>query len=374
VFGCGVLAAAALGKVAPVIPQLRDGLGLSLAGAGWVVSAITAVPALLGTPAGLWIRRRGGRRALLAGLVILAVAGAAGAAAPDARSMLVARLVEGVGFLLVVVAGPSLLAGMAGRTEQPLVLALWGTCIPIGLAASAFGGGALAGPLGWRLWLAVPSVLAVPAALSVSVGVPERPLQGAGNAARPRLPSLRRPALLAGGFFTVAVTGVPVLAVLPTFLVERRGAGAAAAGTATAMVALASVLGSVAAGWLLRRGLGLRGLAAIGLLMPLAIWPAMLDEGSLGGSVLGAALSLVVNGAVVAAVFAAVPGVVAATDQVAVANGLVAQFGSAGSLLGPPLFAWAVAGQGWRAVPVLVAVFTLGGFVLLALAEPRPSA
>jgi MFS family permease len=145
VFGCGVLAAAALGKVAPVIPQLRDGLGLSLAGAGWVVSAITAVPALLGTPAGLWIRRRGGRRALLAGLVILAVAGAAGAAAPDTRSMLVARLVEGVGFLLVVVAGPSLLAGMTGRTEQPLVLALWGTCIPIGLAASAFGGGALAG-------------------------------------------------------------------------------------------------------------------------------------------------------------------------------------------------------------------------------------
>jgi MFS family permease len=154
VFGCGVLAAAALGKVAPVIPQLRDGLGLSLAGAGWVVSAITAVPALLGTPAGLWIRRRGGRRALLAGLVILAVAGAAGAAAPDARSMLVARLVEGV----------------------------------------------------------------------------------------------------------------------------------------------------------------------------------------------------------------------------AVANGLVAQFGSAGSLLGPPLFAWAVAGHGWRAVPALVAVFALAGFALLALAEPRPSA
>jgi MFS family permease len=73
-------------------------------------------------------------------------------------------------------------------------------------------------------------------------------------------------------------------------------------------------------------------------------------------------------------VFAAVPGVVAATDQVAVANGLVAQFGSAGSLLGPPLFAWAVAGQGWRAVPALVAVFTLAGFALLALAEPRPSA
>ena len=374
VFGCGVLAAAALGKVAPVLPQLRDDLGLSLAAAGWLVSSITAVPALLGTPAGLLIRRRGGRRALLAGLVILAVAGGAGAAAAQAGAMMLARLVEGVGFLLVVVAGPSLLAGMAARSEQPMVLALWGTCIPVGLAASAAAGGALAGPLGWRPWLAVPGVLAVPAALLVAVGVPGQPLQGAGAGARLRLASLRRPALLASGFFTVAVTGVTVLAVLPTFLVERRQAGTAAAGTATAVVALASVLGSAAAGWLLRRGLGLRGLAAVGLLMPLAIWPAMLAEGSLGGSVLGAAVALVANGAVVAAVFAAVPRVVAATDQVAVANGLVAQLGSTGSLLGPPLFAWAVAGHGWQAVPALVAGFALAGFALLVLADPRRSA
>jgi len=85
--------------------------------------------------------------------------------------MLAARVVEGVGFLLVVVAAPTLLVEMAGREDHPAVLALWGTGIPVGLAVSAAAGGVLA-PLGWRLWMAVPSALAVPAAVATALLVP----------------------------------------------------------------------------------------------------------------------------------------------------------------------------------------------------------
>jgi MFS family permease len=72
---------------------------------------------------------------------------------------------------------------------------------------------------------------------------------------------------------------------------------------------------------------------------------------------------------VVAGVFAAVPRMAAAPDHLAVVNGLIAQLGSAGTLLGPPLFAWAVVVAGWRAVPPLVAAFTGLGLVALLLAE-----
>jgi len=381
VYGTGVLAAAALGKVAPAVPLLRTDLGLSLGQAGWLVSAITAVAALLGTPAGLWVRRRGGRRALLAGLAILAVTGGVGAAVPGVGWMLAARVVEGVGFLLVVVAAPTLLVEMAGREDQPAVLALWGTGIPVGLAASAAAGGVLA-PLGWRLWMAVPSALAVPAAVATALLVPPDTREAPEGAApgrpaggtRLRLADLRVPALLAGGFCAAVVIGGAVLAVLPTFLEEERRAGIAAGGTATALVALASVLGSLVAGWLLGRGVGLRALAAGGLLMPLASWPVVRAGGSLGGSVLAAAALLAANGVVVAGVFAAVPRVAAAPDHLAVVNGLVAQLGSAGSVLGPPLFAWAVVAAGWQVLPPLVAVFTILGLVLLLLAETRVDA
>jgi predicted MFS family arabinose efflux permease len=378
VYGTGVLAAAALGKVAPAVSLLRADLGLSLGGAGWLVSAITAVPALLGTPAGLWVRRRGGRRALLAGLAILAVTGVAGAGVPRVGWMLAARVVEGVGFLLVVVAAPTLLVQMAAREDQPRVLALWGTGIPVGLAVSAAAGGALA-PLGWRLWMTVPSLLAVPAAVASALLVPPDSPAGAapGRAAgraRLRLADLRAPALLAGGFCAAVVIGGAVLGMLPAFLEEERRAGIAASGTATALVALCSVLGSLVAGWLLGRGVGLRALAATGLLMPLASWPVVWAGGSFGGSVLAAAALMAANGVVVAGVFAAVPRVAAAPDHLAVVNGLVGQLGSAGSLLGPPLFAWAAVAAGWGVLPPLVAAFTALGLVLLLLAEARAAA
>jgi MFS family permease len=328
--------------------------------------------------------------------------------------MLAARVAEGVGFLLVVVAAPTLLVEMAGRRDQPAVLALWGTCIPVGLAVGAAAGGVLA-PLGWRLWLAVPSVLAVPAAAATALLVPPDPPAGTpGPGGRPPLPpdpppsgpgapdapeptvipdppvggaagrtgggaglrlaDLRVPALLAGGFCAAVVVGGAVLAMLPAFLEEERHAGIAAAGTATALVALSSVLGSAVAGWLLGRGVGLRALAAAGLLMPLASWPLVAAGGSFGGSVLAAAALLAANGVQVAGVFAAVPRVAAAPDHLAVVNGLVAQLGSAGSLLGPPLFAWAVGVAGWGVLPPFVAVFTVLGLVLLLLAESRATA
>jgi MFS family permease len=374
VYATGVLAAAALGKVAPAVSLLRAHLGLSLEAAGWLVGAITAVAALFGTPAGLWVRRRGGRRALLAGLALLAVTGAAGAAAPGAGWMLAARVVEGVGFLLVVVAAPTLLVEMAARPDQPAVLALWGTAIPVGLAASAAAGGALA-PLGWRLWLAAPNALAVPAAVASALFVPAdraAPPVGATRAAGAslRLADLRAPALLAGGFCAAVVIGAALLGLLPAFGAAQRRAGVAAGGTATAVVALCSVLGTLVAGWLLVRGAELRALAAAGLLMPLASWPMVGAGGSFAGSVLAAAGLMAANGVVVAGVFAAVPRVAAAPDHLAVVNGLVAQLGSAGSVLGPPLFAWAAAAAGWGVLPPLVAAFSVVGLVLLLLAEP----
>jgi predicted MFS family arabinose efflux permease len=390
VYGTGVLAAAAFGKVAPAIALLRADLGLSLGQAGWLVSGITALAALLGTPAGLWVRRRGGRRALLAGLAVLAVTGTAGAAAPGLGWMLAARVTEGVGFLLVVVAAPTLLVEMVGSRDQPAVLALWGTGIPVGLAVGAAAGGVLA-PLGWRLWLAVPSVLAVPAAAAAALLVPPDapprggpvppapgagapPLGRAGGGAGLWLADLRVPALLAGGFCAMVGIASAVLGMLPAFLEEQRQAGIAAGGTATALVALSSVLGSAVAGWLLGRGAGLRALAAAGLLMPLASWPLVGAGGSFGGSVLAAAALLAANGVLVAGVFAAVPRMAAAPDHLAVVNGLVAQLGSAGSLLGPPLLALAVGVAGWGVLPPFVAVFTVLGLVLLLLAESRAAA
>ena len=53
-YASGVLAAAQLGIVPPLVPELQRDLGLSLATAGMTVSIVTLIGALFGLPAGGW--------------------------------------------------------------------------------------------------------------------------------------------------------------------------------------------------------------------------------------------------------------------------------------------------------------------------------
>src|SRR5215208_2555642 len=132
-------------------------LGVSLAVAGTAVSVITLVGAVLGLPAGGWSQRIGHGRALAIGLAIMAVGAALCAAASDAATLLAGRTLAGIGYLLVVVAGPSLMAMTAEPRHQPIALSLWGTFVPTGIALAGLVTAAFA-DAGWRAIFAVDLV------------------------------------------------------------------------------------------------------------------------------------------------------------------------------------------------------------------------
>jgi predicted MFS family arabinose efflux permease len=374
VYGAGVPAAIALGKIGLVAPLIQPDLGLSLPQVGWAVSVITAVAALFGTPMGLWTQRYGARRALLAGLAVMAVGGGAGAVAGGLGVLLAARVVEGVGYLLVVIAGPVLLVRLTAEADRAAALALWGSVIPVGLALGAAVGGPLAQTIGWRGWLGLVGAVPVLVTLLVAVAIPPENAAGPATAEPPpptqlRLAGLGGPVLLAGGFCGLCLIGIAVVSLLPTFLVDQRGTGLGTAGAATGVVSLASVPGSLLASWLLRRGAGLRLLSATVLLVPLAALPAFSRGGSLGIGIAAACVMMVANGLAVGGVFAAVPELVPDPSQVALAIGLVTQLGSLGTLLGPPLFTGVVAATDWPAVAPLMLAWALVSLVLLLTAS-----
>jgi MFS family permease len=203
----------------------------------------------------------------------------------------------------------------------------------------------------------------------VSIAIPPDAPAPACASARTGRSGLRPLLALAAAFGCLGLAGVVVVALLPTFLVEARGAALAAAGAATAIVSLASVPGSLLAGWAMRRGAGLRGLSLCSLLMPLAAIPVFDGGGSVTRVVVAAAIVLLANGIVVSALFAAVPRLARDPARIALGNGLVAQLGSLGTLIGPPLFGSAIAAFGWHAVPALLLVFTLLGIALALAAE-----
>ena len=122
-YGVGLIASSFLGKIAPVGPLLQRDL--------WPHAWRSGLDGL-GDHRHRWRARRrgrllladfGARRALL-GLVI----GGAGAhaAGSGANVLIAARALEGVGYLLVVVAAPTLIVRLSRGPDQASALALWG--------------------------------------------------------------------------------------------------------------------------------------------------------------------------------------------------------------------------------------------------------
>jgi MFS family permease len=366
-YAIGVLAAGQLGIVPPLVPALQRDLGLSLAGAGMTVSIVTLVGALFGLPAGGWSERVGHARALRIGILVMAAAAALCAMAGGANMLLAARGLAGAGYLLVVVACPSLMVSTAEPRHHAFALSLWGTFVPTGIALSGLAAAAFADGAGWRIIFAVDAVLLALVLIVAIVGIAEvrTPLQAA---RRLSIGVLRAAAPLSVALFCFALIFLALAGLLPAWLVDSRGLSAADAGRIVALTSACGILGSLFAGWLMRRGTSPGRLAALGLIATAMISALSFSATSVPLAVTGFALSFAVGGLLPAAVFASVPLVAADKRAIGPVNGLLAQTGSLGSLAGPPALALWVEATDWSLAPVmLVAVAAIGAACALAV-------
>lgn len=370
----GVLAAAQLGKMAALMPAIRADLGLALAGAGLMVSLIEAGGASLGAIAGILAARFSARAVLATGSMLVAAAGLAAAAAPDATLLYLARLVESIGYLMVVIAAPSLIAMAAGR-DSAAALALWSTFVPVGIAGGTILSGVAASLIDWRLIL-VFWALAVLVTLPGSFRLPAMTEHRQTGFA---VPPLAVWALALGfGFYTTLEVGI--LGMLPAYLSEAWGVSLAAAGAVTGITSGATILGSFAAARLIGSGDGARRplvLVAIGLGLPALLFfpgfPTADLAAQMSARTVAAAIiaANAISGLVAAVAFARLPVLLrrsgVSLSLVTASNGVFAQFGAAGSLIGPPLVGYVASRWGWGMVAPVVtglSALSLAGFAL----------
>ncbi|BAU81174.1 hypothetical protein SLA_0219 [Streptomyces laurentii] len=354
VYAAGVIAAMGLGKFDVFAVQLQDDLEISLGQVGWVVSAITGISALLGTPAGLWLGRRSMRGTLLTGLWCVAAAGAGGGLAPGLGALLPLRAAEGIGYLMVVIACPTLIVRLSAPPDRGPALALWGTFVPVGLALSTALGGAVGSVTDWRGWMFVMAALtALPATVltftRLGTLAPATPRPSAKHrTARPG----NRPlvVLLALGFCMVSLVTVAVFVLIPIFLQRELGYSRADAGATAGFISLVSVGGGFLIGWLMHRKQDVRPVALGSFLVVIAAWVAFRAGVGTVLFIAGAATISGLNGVMVGLILASVPRLAAESGDLGLANGIVTQGGSLGSLLGPPLFNAGVEHWGWHAV------------------------
>ena len=225
-FIAGCIAAFQIGKTAASLALIIDELGLSLFEAGMIVSLFTLVGALLGAGFGLVSDRVGHLRTALAGLAISAAGSLLGAEAANFNWLLVTRLLEGFGFILAIVALPSLISRSASAADRPLAMGLWGAFMPAGIGASMLITPALVAWHGWRgLWVDVGIVMLLWCALLAFVFRDDRGSHAESPAIADIVANALRagPLLLVGGFSCYSALYQPVTAFFPTLLITDRG-------------------------------------------------------------------------------------------------------------------------------------------------------
>ena len=361
----GLLAAAQLGKMSALAPLVASALSLSLTTVAIAISLIELGGATLGAVAGLFAHRLGLRRTLRWGVGLLALAGFGGATAHGAVGLLGWRLLEAAGYLGVIVSAPVLIAhhaSAAGARAQGLALTLWSTFVPVGLALGAWASAGAASAWDWRAAMAAGGAIGVALwAVLWRADLPEHadaPTTAPGARLTPAL------WCLALGFGAFALFQIGILGLLPTLLVREVGSSAQAAGQWTAIASIAAIAGCATTAWLLRHGVGLRWPVMASLGVPPLLLFGVFTTAPTATVAIGLAVLLSMLGGVFASLaFALLPRLATAPGQLVRANGLLAQCGASGSLLGPPAMAACVQAGGWAAAAVL-------GLVVSAIALP----
>ena len=254
----GIVAALQVGKAAIAMPLVQAEFGLDLATLGWLASIFAVLGMVGGIPAGTLAVGLGARRVQLLGLLAVALGAFLGAAAPRFAMLLASRVVEGLGFLLVIIAGPSTLQRIAAPAQRDIAMALWSCFMPTGIALAMLAGLWLTD---WRMIWQVTGALAVIAIALTVLVVPK-----AGGGTSPSLAALagdagavlstRGPLLLALTFALYALMFFALFSFLPVLLMQRMQVSLATAGLLSALATTGNIAGNLLAGLMLSRGIG----------------------------------------------------------------------------------------------------------------------
>lgn len=380
----GVSAALHVGKLPPAIPVLRDALGVTLVQAGFLLSLVQLAGMTLGLAVGLAADGLGLKRSMVAGLLILSTASALGGWARDASSLLMLRSVEGFGFLLATVPAPNLIRLLVPQHRLTVMLGLWGTYMPFGAAVALLLGPVFIGATSWQVWWWLLAGTSFAMTLWLASAVPadrhRRAPAGHGPAAHARQEhswpqrlrqtlTARGPWLVAFSFAVYSGQWLAVIGFLPSIYAQA-GLSGAATGALTALAAAINMVGNIASGRLLQRGvrapvllcagfitMGLGTVAAFAQwhgagLPPLVRYAAVLLFSMIGGVIPGTLFSLAVK--------------LAPTERtVSTTVGWMQQWSSIGQFVGPPLVAWVASrAGGWQWTWAVTGVCSILGLAL----------
>jgi MFS family permease len=156
---------AATNILTPLLPDIRNDFGVSIATAGVIVGSYGLARLIIDLPAGFVVDRIGHLRVSVFGLALLVASSIVGLNAGSVAVLILARVGAGVAAAIL---GTVILAGLgatATRTNRGKVMSLFHVANNTGIAVYPLVGGLVGVAFGWRATFAITAVLVVAAAL-----------------------------------------------------------------------------------------------------------------------------------------------------------------------------------------------------------------
>lgn len=353
----GVALAFQIGKVPPALAALTREFDLDLVASGLIVSVFTLIAGGAGIAFGVLADRMGHARMVTAGLAASALGSLGGSFALGAAPLVASRVVEGLGFVMTVVAVPSLIVAVTRPRDRRKALGLWGAFMPTGTSLMMLVSGPILAAFGWRgLWQINAAILLLWALLIWRLHV------GTGRTAAAGLVPMRQglraalrpaPLLLFACFASYSALFLAVAAFLPLLLVQENGLSPGLAGVLASAVVAVNIIGNVSAGWVAERGIGpAQAIIGASLVAAVATTGLFVDLLPLPLRYGMALLYSAVGGLIPGTLFGIAPAYAPGPAFVSSVVGLVAQGGSLGQLIGPIGIAATVSALGgWSAAP-----------------------
>ncbi len=177
-----VLVAAVLGStlayidesvVNVALPKLESDLHTTLAAMQWVINAYTLSMSALLLIGGAAADQFGRRRVFLLGVALFAAASLVCGLAPEVRTLIGARTLQGVGAALLVPCALALIGAAYDEKERGAAIGIWSGASAIAAGVAPLLGGALVDHASWRTIFLINPLLALPTLWITLRHVPE---------------------------------------------------------------------------------------------------------------------------------------------------------------------------------------------------------
>ena len=251
-----VIIAACHGKTILLIADIAKAYSVSPSHASWVVSAVAIVAAIASPIVNWGVARVGERRAIIFGLIVAALCSYLASTTTDFSVLLTLRVIEGAGYISVVLAALALLVHTTEGKRRTSALAFWSVASPLGGAIAIFAVSPyIGGDNGqWRIAFSGHAVIL----LLLLLATPLLPsINLANRAERKPLsqvfkiyadPSALRLAAAVGAPLTVALG---LITITPDYLIHVLNVAPATIGVISTVGILSSVVAGLFAGFIL---------------------------------------------------------------------------------------------------------------------------